>query len=240
MIKRPDQRVAVFIDTQNMYHSAKHLYGARVNFGAVVDAAVENRPIVRAIAYVAKSKTGEEHGFFEALVQNGIELKIKDVQEFASGEKKADWDVGMCVDAMSISSRVDVIVLVTGDGDFCPLVEYLKTHGVQAEVVAFGASTNSKLREVADSFTDLSADPSAYLIRARAPRGSAHHATTEHEPLHEAHHEEVSEFAGVEEHHPDDLSELMPPTPRSRKSPRTPPASGTDSPTPSRKIRITY
>ena len=220
MIKRPDQRVAVFIDTQNMYHSAKHLYSARVNFGALVDTAVDNRPIVRAIAYVAKSKSGEEQAFFDALLQSGIELKIKDVQEFSSGEKKADWDVGMTVDAISLADRVDVVILVTGDGDFCPLVEYLKTHGVLCEVVAFGESTNARLREVADSFLDLSATPADFLIRSRAPRGQK----SEHD------------FAE------DDLAELMHdhhPAPRGRKAhpPTVPPE---DTAASSRKIRITY
>src|SRR5574337_1163618 len=173
MIKRPEQRVAVFIDTQNMYHSAKHLFSARVNFGGLVDAAVANRRVVRAIAYVAKSKTGEEQAFFDALVASGIELKVKDVQEFASGEKKADWDVGMAVDAMTISPRVDVVILVTGDGDFVPLVESLKGHGVLCEVVAFGESTNARLREVADSFLDLSSDPEQFLIRPHGKRPPA-------------------------------------------------------------------
>jgi uncharacterized LabA/DUF88 family protein len=174
MLQRPDQRVAIFIDTQNMYHSAKHIYAARVHFGAIVEAAAAGRQIVRALAYVAKSKTGEEHAFFEALTQAGIELKVKDVQEFASGAKKADWDVGMAVDAIALSGRVDAVVLVTGDGDFVPLVEYLKAHGIRCEVVAFAESTNARLKEVADSFLDVSADPTRFLIRAgrgRAPNG---------------------------------------------------------------------
>ena len=227
MIKRPHQRVAVFIDTQNMYHSAKHLYSARVNFGALVDTAVDNRPIVRAIAYVAKSKSGEEQAFFDALLQSGIELKIKDVQEFSSGEKKADWDVGMTVDAIALAERVDVVILVTGDGDFCPLVEYLKTHGVLCEVVAFGESTNARLREVADSFLDLSATPTDFLIRSRAPRGG--------KGSHEA-----QEFADQIDQE-DDLSELMlehRPATRGRKSsPPKPPHEETGT---GRKIRITY
>lgn len=170
MIQRPSQRVAIFIDTQNMYHSAKHLYGSRVNFPALVEAAVGNRELVRAIAYVAKSKTGEETAFFEALTSNGIELKVKDVQEFASGEKKADWDVGMAVDAMAISSRVDVVVLATGDGDFIPLVQYLKANGIVCEAVAFGSSTNTHLREAVDHFLDLSENPTQFLLHSRHRR----------------------------------------------------------------------
>jgi hypothetical protein len=198
-----------------------------VNFGALVDTAVDNRPIVRAIAYVAKSKGGEEQAFFDALLQSGIELKIKDVQEFSSGEKKADWDVGMAVDAISLANRVDVVILVTGDGDFCPLVEYLKNHGVLCEVVAFGESTNARLREVADSFLDLSATPTDFLIRSRAPRG------------HKGDHE-TADFADHLDQE-DDLSELMlehHPTPRGRKP--TPPKPPHEDAGTGRKIRITY
>lgn len=164
LTQRPDQRVAVFIDTQNMYHSAKHIFNRKVSFANLVEAAVGPRILTRAIAYVAKSKDNAEQGFFDALQQQGIELKIKDVQEFSSGAKKADWDVGMAVDAIALSPKVDVIVLVTGDGDFVPLVEYLKGHGVICEVAAFKESTNAKLREVADSFLDLSAEPEQFLI----------------------------------------------------------------------------
>lgn len=170
MFPRPDQRVAIFIDTQNMYHSAKHMFSAKVNFPALVETAADNRRIIRAIAYVAKSKTGEEQAFFDALMQNGIELKIKDVQEFSSGAKKADWDVGMTVDAIAIAARVDTIILVTGDGDFVPLVHYLQSLGVRTEVVGFGESTSASLRDVADAFIDVSAEPDLFLIRAHNPR----------------------------------------------------------------------
>lgn len=171
MIPREDQRVAFLIDTQNMYHSAKHIHGARLNFGKAVEIVAAGRPIIRAIAYVAKSKTGEELGFFEALQSAGIELKIKDVQEFASGEKKADWDVGMAVDAVKLGEKVDVIVLLTGDGDFVPLVEYLHGRGVIVEVVAFGESTNAQLRAVADRFFDISTDGRDCLMGSKLIRG---------------------------------------------------------------------
>lgn len=155
-MNRVNQRVAVLIDTQNMYHSAKHLHGARLAFGKVVEAMAEGRPVIRAIAYVAKSKTGEEQGFFDAMTEMGIELKIKDIQEFSSGEKKADWDVGIAVDAVKLADKVDVIVLMTGDGDFVPLVEYLHGRGVIVEVAAFGESTNALLKTVVDRFFDIS------------------------------------------------------------------------------------
>src|SRR3989304_5702228 len=144
IIKHKDQRVGVFIDTQSLYHSARNLYKARVNFGAVLKEAVAGRYLIRAIAYVIKTETEEEKGFFEALQKLGIETKVKDLQIFWDGSKKADWDVGLAVDAMRFAPKLDAVVIVSGDGDFVPLVEYLKfTMGLQVEVIAFGRSAPS-------------------------------------------------------------------------------------------------
>lgn len=166
VIKHKEQRVGVFIDTQNLYHSARNLYKARVNFGAVLKDAVAGRKLVRAVAYVITTEAGDEKNFFEALSKLGIETKTKDLQIFAGGSKKADWDVGLAVDAIKMSPRLDSVVIVSGDGDFVPLVEYLQTGGVQVEVVSFGKSTSGKLREAVDDFVDLSENPRKYLIGA--------------------------------------------------------------------------
>ena len=167
VIKHKEQRVWVFIDTQNLYHSARNLYKARVNFGAVLKDAVSGRKLVRAVAYVITTEAGDEKNFFEALSKLGIETKTKDLQIFAGGTKKADWDVGLAIDAIKMSPRLDSVVIVSGDGDFVPLVEYLQIIGVQVEVVSFGKSTSGKLREAADDFVDLSANPRKYLIGTR-------------------------------------------------------------------------
>ena len=167
VIKHKAQRVAILIDVQNMYHSAKNLYGARVNFKEVLKTAVAGRELVFAFAYVIRTESGEEKPFLEALSKIGIETKIKDLQIFPGGTKKADWDVGMAVDAVRIAPKVDVIVLVSGDGDFVPLVEYLKGRGAQAEIIAFGRSASQKLKEAADDFIDLGSDPKKYLMRIR-------------------------------------------------------------------------
>lgn len=166
MIKHKNQRVAVLIDVQNMYYSARNLFDARVNFGEVVKEAVTDRQLIRSVAYVVRTKTGEERPFFEALTKLGIETKEKELQEFFGGAKKADWDVGMTVDAVRFAETVDVIILVSGDGDFVPLVEYLKNRGKQVELLAFGETTSAKLKESADGFTDLSADKNRFLIGA--------------------------------------------------------------------------
>lgn len=163
IIKHKEQRVGVFIDTSNLYHSAKNLYKRKVNFGSVLKDAVAGRKLVRAIAYVIIPEGGEENGFFDALTKLGIETKMKDLQVFAGGAKKGDWDIGMAVDAMKMAPRLDAVVLVTGDGDFVPLVEYLQTI-TQVEVISFGKSASMRLKEQADDFLDLSENPRKYLI----------------------------------------------------------------------------
>jgi len=155
IIKHIGQRVAVFIDVQNLYHSAKNLYQSRVNFREILKLAVSGRSLIRAFAYVVRTKSGEEKPFFEALTKLGIETRVRDLQEFYGGLKKADWDVGITIDAVKISPNVDVVVLASGDGDFLQLIEYLKNQGKRSEVIAFGRSASSKLREIADEFIDL-------------------------------------------------------------------------------------
>lgn len=172
IIKHPEQRVGVFIDTQNLYHSAKNIYRARVNFGNVLKDSVAGRRLIRARAYAVTTESGEERAFFDALEKIGIEMRTKDLQIFAGGAKKADWDVGLAVDAITASPKLDTVILITGDGDFVPLVQYLQTHGgCQVEVVSFGRSTSLKLKEAADDFLDLDEDPKRYIMNYRAPRG---------------------------------------------------------------------
>jgi uncharacterized protein (TIGR00288 family) len=166
VIKHKEQRVGIFIDAQNLYHSGKNLYHSKVNFGAIVKEALDGRTkLVRAIAYVIATESGEETGFFEALTKMGIETKVKDLQVFSSGAKKADWDVGMAIDAVKLSPKLDTVILITGDGDFVPLVEYLKMNGCQVEVASFGKSTSAKLIEATDHFIDLDEASSKYLLR---------------------------------------------------------------------------
>lgn len=153
--QRKNHRIGVFVDVSNMYHSAKNLYKSRVNFRELLKLATANRQLVRAIAYVVKSDTEEEKAFFDALEKAGYELKSKDLQIFPGGMKKGDWDVAIAVDAISLSKQLDVVVLVSGDGDYEPLVEYLKFSGLIVEVVGFKRSTSSKLIDVANNFTDL-------------------------------------------------------------------------------------
>lgn len=165
-LKHPEQRVLVLFDVQNLYHSARNLYGARVNFSQILKSAVGERKLIRAFGYVVRTKTGEEKPFFDALIKLGIETRVKDLQEFYGGLKKADWDVGIVIDAIRAANSVDTICLCTGDGDFIPLVEYLKNQGKRVEVLAFGRSSSLKLKEAADEFIDLENSPEMYLLKS--------------------------------------------------------------------------
>ena len=77
-----EQRVAVFVDVQNMYYSAKNLYGTKVDFGKVLNSAVAGRKLVRAFAYVIRADVGAEKDFFGALQKIGYEVKEKDLRYF--------------------------------------------------------------------------------------------------------------------------------------------------------------
>ncbi|MDP3999425.1 MAG: NYN domain-containing protein [bacterium] len=166
-MKRKDQRVGIFIDIQNLYHSAKNLYHSRVNYKELLKELVDGRPLINAMAYVVKSEATAEAAFFDALKKSGLELRSKELQIFPGGMKKADWDVGMAVDAIRMSDPLDVVILVTGDGDFIPLVEFLKWgKGRTVEVAAFSRSASAKLKEAADEFIDIDKLPRV-LLRIR-------------------------------------------------------------------------
>lgn len=160
-----NQRVGIFIDVQNLYHSARNLYHGRVNYAELIKHLTGGRELIRSIAYVVKSETAVgEASFFDALEKAGMELRMKDLQIYADGTKKADWDVGMAVDAIRMAETLDVIILVTGDGDFIPLVDFLRWgKGAYVEVAAFGRSANAKLQEVADKFTAIENIPKSII-----------------------------------------------------------------------------
>jgi uncharacterized LabA/DUF88 family protein len=209
-----NQRVGIFVDVSNLYHSAKNLYQGRVNYAELIKYLVDGRQLIRAMAYVVKSEgiepqhahvpaggraarmpekdqiaavsaapvpasdmnggngTGSsESSFFEALEKAGLELRMKDLQIFAGGMKKGDWDVGMAVDAIRMMPSLDVVILVTGDGDFIPLVNYLKWGGGKVvEVASFRRSASSKIVEAADTFINIEAIPRVIMrSKYRAP-----------------------------------------------------------------------
>jgi uncharacterized LabA/DUF88 family protein len=165
MAKFKEQRVGMLVDIQNLYYSARVLYSKKVNFKNVLLSGAGDRKLIRAIAYGISTVEGMEEKFFEALEKAGFEVKTKDLQIFPGGAKKGDWDVGIAIDAVKMAKSLDVIILVSGDGDYLPLVEYIQnTTGCRVEVMAFKESTSSKLIEKADDFTNLSDEKRKFLI----------------------------------------------------------------------------
>ena len=160
----PSQRVAVLADAQNLYHSAQSMHTRNIDYASLLEEAVSGRELTRAISYVIRADSPEEESFFDALVDIGFETRIKDIRTFPDGSKKADWDVGMSLDAVTMAKHVDSIVLCTGDGDFARLCSHLKHEGVRVEVVCFKESTAESLVDAADSFTDMSADLDRFLL----------------------------------------------------------------------------
>lgn len=158
------QRVGVFVDVQNMYYSAKNLYKKKVNFGTILKKASDDKLLVRAIAYVIKADVEQESNFFEALQKQGYEVKAKDLQVFFGGAKKGDWDVGIAMDVMRTAHKLDVVVLVSGDGDFKDLLEHAKSLGCRTEIMAFRKTASSKIIDIADKYTDLDLMKSEILI----------------------------------------------------------------------------
>jgi uncharacterized LabA/DUF88 family protein len=166
---RAEQRVGLFVDVQNLYYTARNVYNSRVNFNSVLKDAVGDRPWVRAIAYGIRAQMPEEQTFFDALKKAGFEVKLKDLQTFYGGAKKGDWDVGIVMDIIKMIPKLDVVVLASGDGDFIPLLEYLQVLGQRVELVSFGKSTSSKMRDLVDNHLDLDTDPKKYMMPIRRP-----------------------------------------------------------------------
>src|SRR3989338_7784250 len=167
IVRNKDQRVVVLVDVQNLYYSAKNLYQSRVNYKNLPTLVTQKRLLVRAIAYVIKADPSEkENGFFDAVNSGGFEVKEKLLQTFYGGAKKGDWGLGIAVDAIRLGHQVDSIILVSGDGDFKPVVNYLQQSlGCLVEVVAFRKTANHELIEIADDFIDIEKHKESLLFK---------------------------------------------------------------------------
>lgn len=166
-LKHPAQRVAVFVDVQNLYYSAKALYGQKVNFGEILKEAVGERQLVRAIAYCIRAEMPEEQTFFDALENIGFEVKTKELQTFVSGQKKGDWDVGIAVDILKMAPKIDAVILASGDGDYVDLLHHAKAEGCRVEVISFGKSTSQKLMEEVNDFYDMDKDSERFTLKPK-------------------------------------------------------------------------
>ena len=163
-----EQRIGIFVDVQNLYYSARFIYKSKVNFKSILNEAIRGRQLIRAIAYVIKADVKDEINFFEVLKSFGYEVKEKDLQVFYGGAKKGDWDIGIAVDMIELAPKLDALVLISGDGDFVPLVQHVKhALGCYVEVMAFGKSSSQKLVENVDNFIDLDQNANKFLLQSK-------------------------------------------------------------------------
>lgn len=152
------QRVGVFVDVQNMWYSAKHLWNAKLNFSKLMEKAVRGRQLIRAICYVIDNPDTDQTTFIEMLSNNGYEIKSKSLRTRADGSSKGDWDMGIAIDVISLAEKLDIVVLVSGDGDFSDLVYHLKSKGVLVEAISFLGSTNEDLIRSVDCYMPIDED----------------------------------------------------------------------------------
>lgn len=145
-------RVGVFVDVQNMFYAAKDRYGRRVDYIKLLDLIVGPRYLMGAYAYVVQIPEIDQAPFLSLLEHNGYTIKSKDLRLRGDGSAKGDWDVGIAVDVVSMLSSLDVVILASGDGDFCPLAELIKQQNKRVEVVAFEHNTSMDLQQIADQF----------------------------------------------------------------------------------------
>lgn len=149
------EKIALFVDSQNLYYSARTGYAAKVNYEKLLRLIVQNRNLVKAYAYIVQPPDGDVKPFATSLERIGYIVKIKDVRTRANGSAKANWDMGIALDILGILDRVDTIVLASGDGDFVPLVDFIKAKNKRVEIFAFAENTAYDLKEKADHFEPL-------------------------------------------------------------------------------------
>ncbi|MBM3234735.1 NYN domain-containing protein [Candidatus Poribacteria bacterium] len=151
-------RVGVFVDVQNMFYAAKDRYNARLDYIKLLDMIVGDRMVVAATAYVVQMPEVDQTAFISFLEHNGYYVKSKELRMRLDGSAKGDWDMGIAIDIISMLDDLDVVILASGDGDFCALVEMVKEKGCRVEVVAFPHNTSVDLQQAADEFFPIGGD----------------------------------------------------------------------------------
>lgn len=149
------EKIAMFVDSQNLYYSARTAFASKVNYEKLLRLVTGNRTLVKAIAYIVQPPDGDVKPFATSLERIGYIVKIKDVRTRSDGSAKANWDMGIALDILGIIDAVDTIALASGDGDFVALLEFIKAKNKRVEVFSFSENTAYDLKEKADRFEPL-------------------------------------------------------------------------------------
>jgi len=146
------QRVAVFIDVQNMYHSAKKTYGRNLSYAKMLRQCVRSRRLGRAIAYVIDREGIDQVSFLDHLRYCGFEVKKREVIERMDGSRKAEWELGIAMDMLRVAEKVDVIIAVSGNGVFADVADAVRAKGCKFECCAFRESMSDLLLRAVDQY----------------------------------------------------------------------------------------
>ena len=147
--------VGVFVDVQNMFYAARKRYNGKLNYQALLTHTVKKRQLAKAVCYIIQTPDVDQSSFIALLERCGFQVKSKELKTRLDGSAKGDWDMEIAMDIISSVHKLDVVVLVSGDGDFAPLVRMIKKHGITVEVASFEYNTAMELREVADEFLPI-------------------------------------------------------------------------------------
>ncbi len=187
-VPRNEVRVGVFVDVQNMFYAAKKINGARLDYESMLDTIVSGRRLIKALAYIVESSEIDQSGFISVLEKKGYQVRRKELKSFFDGTAKGDWDMGIAIDIIEMAAFLDVVALVSGDGDFVSLVRLVKKIGPKVELYAFGHNLSSELRETSDQFIELGPDlllknhHTNHTAERQEQNGRAAAATTTEQP----------------------------------------------------------
>lgn len=153
------EKVAIFVDVQNVYYTVKQSYQKHFNYSAFWARAAANREVIAAFAYAIDKGDKKQRGFQQILRDIGFEVKLKPYIQRCDGSAKGDWDVGITLDVIEYAARADVIILVSGDGDFDLLIQKARSqYHVQTEVFGVPTLTAPALIHSADRFFAIESD----------------------------------------------------------------------------------
>ena len=147
------ERVALFVDVQNIFYTVRDAYHCHFNYTAFWKAVTNNRQVVKAFAYAIDRGDAKQREFQEILRKIGFEIKLKPYISRADGSSKGDWDVGITIDMLDYATKADILVLASGDGDFALLLDRIKQFNhVRSEVYGVPQLTAKSLMLAADKF----------------------------------------------------------------------------------------
>ena len=150
-----EQRIGILVDVQNMFYSAKTLHQSKIDYRKLLEEIVKERKLIRAIAYVVQKPEVDQSSFLEALARCGYEVKHKELPLREDGTSRGDWNIQMALDALVMAPKLDCVALVTGNGNFLPLVGMLSARGCRVEIFSFAQSTSNELIRACDQFVPI-------------------------------------------------------------------------------------